>query len=110
MMAKILNETERNMLVVSAEELVNELLKDLVALDRMENACTIWAEDTQEEMQVHITVTRSRKDFISETDRDVRRCRKCGCTDDDCSQCIEATGEACHWIELDLCSACGTTN
>jgi hypothetical protein len=35
-----------------------------------------------------------------------RRCRICGCTDNDCSQCIEKTGEPCHWVEQDLCSAC----
>ena len=35
-----------------------------------------------------------------------RICRGCGCTDDDCSQCIEKTGHACHWVEPDLCSAC----
>jgi hypothetical protein len=33
-------------------------------------------------------------------------CRVCGCTDDDCSQCIEKTGEPCTWVEPDLCSAC----
>jgi hypothetical protein len=37
---------------------------------------------------------------------DCRRCRVCGCTDDDCSGCIERTGEPCFWIEDDLCSAC----
>ena len=35
-----------------------------------------------------------------------RTCRRCGCTEADCSRCIERTGEACHWIEDDLCSAC----
>ena len=35
-----------------------------------------------------------------------RKCRVCGCTDADCSGCIERTGEPCHWIEADLCSAC----
>lgn len=35
------------------------------------------------------------------------KCRICGCTDDDCRQCIEKTGEPCFWIEPDLCSACG---
>ncbi len=35
-----------------------------------------------------------------------RRCRNCGCTQDDCSQCIEKTGGPCHWVEKDLCSAC----
>ena len=36
----------------------------------------------------------------------VRRCRACGCTDLDCSGCIERTGRPCHWVEADLCSAC----
>jgi hypothetical protein len=36
----------------------------------------------------------------------VRRCRVCGCTDDDCHQCVEKTGKPCHWMEDDLCSAC----
>lgn len=35
-----------------------------------------------------------------------RFCRICGCTDDDCSQCIEAQGEPCFWIEENLCSRC----
>ncbi len=35
-----------------------------------------------------------------------RRCRVCGCTDDDCSGCIERTGHPCCWVEDDLCSAC----
>jgi hypothetical protein len=36
----------------------------------------------------------------------LRTCRACGCTDDDCSGCIARTGEPCHWVEADLCSAC----
>lgn len=35
-----------------------------------------------------------------------RKCRVCGCTDHDCRQCIKKTGEPCHWVEEDLCSAC----
>jgi hypothetical protein len=34
------------------------------------------------------------------------RCRECGCTDDNCENCIEKTGEPCCWVEADLCSAC----
>ena len=32
----------------------------------------------------------------------------CGCTDLDCSQCIEASGEPCHWVdsEQQICSRC----
>ena len=37
---------------------------------------------------------------------DVQTCRVCGCTDDDCSGCIERTGEPCYWVDEDLCSAC----
>jgi len=35
-----------------------------------------------------------------------RRCRKCGCTDLDCRQCIKKTGRPCYWVDDDLCSAC----
>lgn len=38
-----------------------------------------------------------------------RTCRECGCTDLDCSQCIEKTGKPCYWVEEDLCSACQET-
>lgn len=37
-------------------------------------------------------------------------CRICACTDHDCSQCIEKTGEPCYWVEPDLCSACATAS
>ena len=36
----------------------------------------------------------------------VQKCRVCGCTDRDCRQCVEKTGEPCYWVEEDLCSAC----
>ena len=35
-----------------------------------------------------------------------RKCRICGCTDNDCRQCIKKTGNPCWWVEEDLCSAC----
>jgi ParB family chromosome partitioning protein len=35
-----------------------------------------------------------------------RTCRVCGCTENDCAQCIEKTGEPCTWVAEDLCSAC----
>ena len=35
-----------------------------------------------------------------------QKCRVCGCTDDDCSECIAAQGHPCHWVEEDLCSRC----
>lgn len=36
----------------------------------------------------------------------IQRCKKCGCTQFDCSNCVEKTGDACHWVAEDLCSAC----
>lgn len=33
-------------------------------------------------------------------------CRVCGCTDGDCRQCIEKTGEPCSWVSQNLCTAC----
>jgi len=38
-----------------------------------------------------------------------KKCRVCGCTEDNCQQCVEKTGMPCHWVEDDLCSACKTT-
>jgi hypothetical protein len=37
---------------------------------------------------------------------EVRTCRVCGCTDDDCGACADRTGAPCAWVEDDLCSAC----
>ena len=34
------------------------------------------------------------------------KCVVCGCTDDDCSGCVQRTGQACWWFGPDLCSAC----
>ncbi|WP_445453111.1 ASCH domain-containing protein [Flavobacterium sp. 25HG05S-40] len=34
------------------------------------------------------------------------KCRVCGCTNNDCGQCVEKTGHPCHWVEENLCSAC----
>jgi hypothetical protein len=36
------------------------------------------------------------------------KCRVCGCTNADCSQCISRTGKPCHWVTEDLCSACAS--
>ncbi|MGC5744410.1 hypothetical protein [Chryseobacterium sp. NFX27] len=36
-------------------------------------------------------------------------CKICGCTDYDCKQCIEKTGEPCYWFEENLCSACASS-
>ena len=37
-----------------------------------------------------------------------RTCFICGCTDFNCTNCVEKTGEPCYWIsdEYNVCSAC----
>jgi len=35
-----------------------------------------------------------------------QRCTGCGCTNDDCSKCIEETGTPCYWVEKNFCSRC----
>lgn len=37
-----------------------------------------------------------------------RKCKVCGCTDEDCSVCMMITGAPCFWIFNDLCSRCFT--
>lgn len=39
-------------------------------------------------------------------DISARKCRACGCTDLDCSQCFAASGRPCYWVKDDLCSRC----
>lgn len=36
----------------------------------------------------------------------VKHCINCGCVDENCSQCIEAQNEPCHWVENGKCSRC----
>ena len=51
------------------------------------------------------------EDATGETAASMATCRVCGCTQDNCSQCIAATDEPCHWVEVPegeapLCSRC----
>ncbi len=42
-----------------------------------------------------------------ETDR---VCEKCGCTENDCSECIAAQNEPCYWVAPGKCSRCFDEN
>lgn len=46
--------------------------------------------------------------MVASFDRNYGTCKVCGCTDQDCTKCIERTGSPCHWVdgEHNLCSAC----
>lgn len=47
-------------------------------------------------------------DTPSVADAVVRHCTVCGCSDVDCSGCIQRTGAPCFWVLDQLCSACAT--
>lgn len=78
----------------AAERLILGLYAKGEPAGLMRKMVTAWYGDYQE--------------LLAEIDRlpTQRACRICGCTDDDCSQCVEAQGIPCHWAEPDLCSRC----
>lgn len=58
------------------------------------------------DLPADIRIALGMPDYIDMADEG--KCAECGCTDDDCSQCIEKTGAPCYWAndEKTLCSAC----
>lgn len=60
----------------------------------------------KKEASVFQEIALSNPPSIYEQDNEEPTCRICGCTEDDCSECIEVTGHPCHWSEPDLCSRC----
>lgn len=109
----------KNPNVVGLQSLIGEIQLRIVDPDT----------DEREIVQIQLVVTRRKEDFIDKPDNEgqqieeigeilnelesqifeegsVRTCRVCGCTDTDCSQCIEKDGHPCWWIEDDLCSSC----
>ncbi len=40
------------------------------------------------------------------TPAETGKCVVCGCTEADCSSCVERTGEPCYWVAPNVCSAC----
>lgn len=67
-------------------------------------------EETQMPEEDRLAATWLALSFTNEDYEDnfaeMRNCRACGCTDLDCRQCIQKTGQPCSWVEEDLCSAC----
>lgn len=49
---------------------------------------------------------RETRELLGMCDAVMDQCAVCHCTDSDCSQCVEATGEPCYWARPGLCSAC----
>jgi hypothetical protein len=67
-----------------------------------------WQANRGEWTEIEWSIFRLEVDTPAFAIPDVRRCRVCGCDDDDCRQCIAKTGGPCAWVEgeWDLCSAC----
>jgi hypothetical protein len=83
----------------AAKEAIDELYSD-------RSVSQAKAIENLEELEVFI---QSLKDTLNPRNKMIRTCRVCGCTDYDCSQCVEKTGQPCYWVEEDLCSVCVKT-
>lgn len=60
-----------------------------------------WRHHEIEQRSARARANYSADHFELETDAlEVRRCRKCGCTD------LHACPGGCSWVDIDLCSAC----
>lgn len=63
-------------------------------------------ENKAEEQQLPV-----QKEEATTIEKEELACRICGCTENDCRQCVDKTGKTCSWIhsegEKPLCSACG---
>ena len=99
------------------EELFGELIDglnyadqaELEGFDMGEIRCSLWnlAHDVQALAENRTTAEELTEDLEADSMPVTERtCRVCGCTDGDCSQCIAKTGQPCHWVADDLCSAC----
>lgn len=53
-----------------------------------------------------LTWAREVRELLRMIDPVTDACSVCDCTDSDCSQCIERTGEPCYWARAGVCSAC----
>lgn len=67
-----------------------------------EDFVRVAANDSDGVLDVHEFLTEHVVDWLNSS----RRCRVCGCSDYSCGRCVERTGDACTWVEDDLCSAC----
>jgi PRTRC genetic system protein E len=125
----VLIDRERGIAIEDYEDMKPEEVKALIdrkksfiaelesALDRVKKKTFGICEETGELIPKEILIrnviikrikpTPDHPSVITEhTAEKIRSCRICGCTDNDCRQCIEKTGKPCHWIAEDLCSAC----
>lgn len=77
---------------IGSQETIKKIRKDPVTrtLYHMLIECTIRNRELEEQLK------KPKK----------RKCRECGCTDEDCSQCVREQGRPCHWVDIDLCSRC----
>lgn len=63
-----INETSQGLLILTAEELINLLKKDSDATSIKMLAFLAYLKDSEEEIQIQVTVTRSKHDFIEPFD------------------------------------------
>ena len=87
--------------LTSSKPLAEEEIKNIVSMGKPEDY--EFGPITQHGARLR-TVTRHKSRIPAKPGT----CRICGCTDLDCSGCLERTGQPCEWADEShtLCSAC----
>ena len=60
----------------------------------------------EEEKKQSVGVDQAKGSDKTVTTKIEQTCIGCGCTENDCHQCIEKTGNPCSWVAPNKCSAC----
>jgi len=91
-----------------AEEIKNET--DIPDVDQVEELIESTSEDPADEISPTAGEKQPEEQETTPIEKGPNtstwKCRVCGCTDDNCAICIRTTGQPCHWVEENLCSAC----
>jgi hypothetical protein len=79
------------------KSIIRDQINDPLAREKREEKEN-WGKETEQPHQITL------EEMIEGGEEE--KCRVCGCTQNDCSQCIERTGTPCSWVDESLCSAC----
>jgi hypothetical protein len=84
-------------------ELSEEEVKEIVYLLGAQEVVLVYFGDEEEMELASEMLNEIESQMFLES---LTKCRVCGCTELDCTQCIEKDGHPCHWVQDDLCSSC----
>jgi PRTRC genetic system protein E len=102
-------ESETGVQIYEKGDLLHEIQFVVDAANKLNKGiedAKVWITDYLIERKELAEKDKAEETPVAAEETPIRKCRVCGCTEADCSQCIEKTGKPCHWVEDDLCSAC----